>query len=357
MLLVILGAGASYDSVPSRPVGVSIPDADIEERLRLEHRPPLSDALFARTQIYEEVQRRYEPLREVAHRLQRRAFGESVEDVLERMQDEAARYPFRLRHLMATRYYLQELLHRCEQHWIQNRALGTNHQALYDQIEQHRGETGPHPIFVTFNYDRLIEHALLPRNVAYSSMNDYVREDRPRVIKLHGSIDWRRPFTSKPGVNFGSDSSVPRFVIERAEQKPALGEIERDNDLNRMHRMGIPLVPALALPEHGKQFECPESHIDALRAALPFVRGILAIGWRAGEGHFLRLLQEAVLREDLLVHTVCGSDDDAARTFAQLKQVERLSKATWVPYGRGFSEYVQSPLLPTLLARTVTQEG
>jgi hypothetical protein len=52
------------------------------------------------------------------------------------------------------------------------------------------------------------------------------------------------------------------------------------------------LIPALALPLRSKaRFVCPQEHLDVLNALLPQVDRILAIGWKAGEPHFLNLLR------------------------------------------------------------------
>lgn len=353
MLLVILGAGASFDSVPSRPVGMAAPAGDPSEALRLEHRPPLADDLFASTRIYEAVQRKFDPLCEIVTHLQRRTEGETVEDVLARMQEDAKRYPYRRRHLMAVRLYILELLRLIEDAWLRKAALGTNHQALYDQIELHREGRGPHPLFVTFNYDRLLECALKPRGVVYNSLGEYIQEDRPHIFKLHGSVDWRRPFQVKPETLFGSTDGVWKYLIETATNDVALGDIQKENNLDRYHDGGVPLVPALALPYRGKIFECPDSHIESLKQVLPKVRGIMAIGWRAGEEHFLRLLAGSGLRQDLVVHAVCGSAAESGRTIETLQSLRYLGRAQWLPFVGGFSDYVRSKDLAQMLRATV----
>src|SRR5271156_5127550 len=56
MLLVIFGAGASYDSAPTYPPGTSIPAGDV---LNGFHRPPLANELFANRPVFAEAIMRF----------------------------------------------------------------------------------------------------------------------------------------------------------------------------------------------------------------------------------------------------------------------------------------------------------
>jgi len=101
VLLVIVGAGASYDSIPSRRPG--------ESRLELS-RPPLANELFESRPLFETIQRYLPQVMQIAPSLLNRPKGESVEDVLERYSSQAGDYPQREIQLAAVRFYLQGIV-------------------------------------------------------------------------------------------------------------------------------------------------------------------------------------------------------------------------------------------------------
>ncbi len=103
MLMVIFGAGASFDSVPHRPPGMSF-----HER---EYRPPPANELFGdRPQFASAMEQFPKCLALIPHL---RKAGISVEQELEKLQTEAEEDPERHRQLAAIRYYLHFLLWDC----------------------------------------------------------------------------------------------------------------------------------------------------------------------------------------------------------------------------------------------------
>src|SRR5207247_9160964 len=97
MLLVILGAGASYDSLPAywpRNLG------------EFEERPPLADELFDNRAIFGEAMTGFAMVQPIVPLLQRR-HGQSLERRLQELAQEASDYPARYQKLMAVRYYIQ----------------------------------------------------------------------------------------------------------------------------------------------------------------------------------------------------------------------------------------------------------
>ncbi len=105
MLMVILGAGASYDSFAPRPAS---------SHMEL-GRPPLADQLFDdKRDFFAETLMKYPEALAVANDLRIRAPNQTVEEVLERLRDEAATDHRRHRQLAAIRYYLQDMIFRCD---------------------------------------------------------------------------------------------------------------------------------------------------------------------------------------------------------------------------------------------------
>ena len=148
MLMVIIGAGASYDSSFDKLLGTAA-----------ELRPPLADDLFH--ERYRQF-RQDLPLSGILAELVPRP-GRVVEEVLHRMQQQAETNPARTQQLAAVRFYLQELLSALPEQWLTHIGGITNFNALVDQIQNGRRASGnsAEPVcLVTFNYDTLLERAL-----------------------------------------------------------------------------------------------------------------------------------------------------------------------------------------------------
>src|SRR5689334_8345022 len=111
MLLVIFGAGASYDSAPSRHPSDS-------RYYGLPHRPPLANQLFSDRPFFGEVMGKYSQCRAIIPSLRHPPNNSSVEAQLETLQQEAISYPERSQQLAAIRYYLQEILWSTGINWL-----------------------------------------------------------------------------------------------------------------------------------------------------------------------------------------------------------------------------------------------
>ena len=149
MLMVVFGAGASYDSSSSFRPG-SGRDSP--------YRPPLANDLFDAKEQVRQFAQKYPRVLQVIQYLREIPEDKSIEEVLETLQAEAENYDNRKRQMAAIRYYLYDLLWECTAEWDQCTQGDSNYRTLLDQIEQHRG--GERVALVTFNYDRLLEHAL-----------------------------------------------------------------------------------------------------------------------------------------------------------------------------------------------------
>ena len=357
MLLVIAGAGASYDSVPSRPPpkqegarSLSQSPADSRESRIEECRPPLADSLFLPCRLFEESLREMRQVLPIAPFLADRPDGHSVEDVLTRFADEAADDPRRTVQLAAVRFYLQSVIDACEGGWYRGFSVPTNMMALIDEIE-HARRGREHAAFVTFNYDRLIEHALTNLGQPFSSLPDYVSAGTTNVFKLHGSVDWARPIAPFELHRFGGTVwDVARQIAEQITSLPPPGSITLHGHIPSSRPGDQIALPAIAIPVNSKStFECPEAHVAALQERLKKVRAILTVGWRGGEEHFLRLLA-ANTREGIEVVCVGGSSADADATIGKLSP--HLRKAHYHrPFGGGFSDYIRQRAIVELLGQ------
>lgn len=344
MLLVVVGAGASYDSVPSRDPGRS--DSPLPEV-----RPPLADQLFEPRPIFEDAQRLLPQVMQIAGSLLRRQSGMSVEDVLAEYAEQVDVYPHRATQLALVRFYLQAIIARCESAWCLNNQVATNMMTLIDRIEYFRGSR-ERPVIVTFNYDRLIEDALVNRGQSYTSMNDYIPNNGVPVIKLHGSVDWVRriasanrfPWSSAPGWTLATE------IANHILSLPAPGPIERMVGIPSSLVEGFLAMPAIAIPVKEKsEFECPDSHVEFLRGLVKEIKTILTVGWRGGERHFLKLLRDSGLKK---FDAMCV----AAGTRAAEETVQNL-QLMGVPfdvdtYNNGFTQFLAERKADDILDKT-----
>src|SRR3972149_7928445 len=316
MLMVVFGAGASYDSVLSRPPWES-------SRERLHYRPPLANELFGTTDEYRDSITRFPKCKPILPRLQGVVRqGGSVEVELERLQEEADAGDWeRYKQLAAVRYYLHYLLIDFIRNWDGVTLGVTNYSALLDDIRHHRRD-GEATCLGTFNYDTLLEAALAVFGLDIQGIGDYIRRTDLKVIKLHGSAHWGREV----------DSTFIQSVPERNVWELAHEMIDRAAELDISQRFkltrewpiaridGNLLFPAIAIPfERKLDFECPPEHLEALRVFIPEVTKLLVIGWRATDQPFLELLAENI-RPDLRGMVVTSGETSAREVVERLHQ-------------------------------------
>lgn len=326
MLMVIFGAGASYDSVSSRPPKHYPP-------VQLPSRPPLANELFDDRPNFRQAMQRFEECKAIIPYLQSRPPNVSVEERLESLQAEADDFPRRHQQLAAIRYYLHFMLWECEQEWKGLAGGITNYRTLLDRLERWR-KPGEQICLVTFNYDTLLEEALSEVGIKIRDVSDYIAYEDYKVIKLHGSVNWGREVDT-------STKHQPTTINELINRAADL-KLSESYRLVTNHPMlregGKTLFPALAIPvQHKGGYECPTAHLDCLRDCIPQVTKLLVVGWRAQEANFCQLLASKVQR-DLKVLTVSGSVKGANEINSRLEEVG-LHGDFFVAKG-GFTEFV-----------------
>src|SRR5262245_59609321 len=155
MILVIFGAGASYDSVPSKPAS----QTELWGRKLLPNRPPLANDLFSDIDVVTGALRRFPECYPIVPYLQDIPDNQTIETVLENLRSESETDVVRKRQLAAIRCYLPFVIRDFEGRWLEVHNGITNYVTLLDQVRRaHRTEE---PVcIVTFNYDCMIEDAL-----------------------------------------------------------------------------------------------------------------------------------------------------------------------------------------------------
>lgn len=313
--MVIIGAGASFDSSPDRP-------AKPGDNQR--HRPPLADDLFLDAGLRHAARVQFSQIHELIPELLPRA-GRSLEESLQRLQDESAKDPYRLQQLAAVRYYLQALFRMLIPQWLNDIGSVTNYRALLGQIFHHRRADDPDPVcLVTFNYDTLIEHALELRfGMKFDVIPDYVSHGELKLFKLHGSENWGRRLTSVPAGLGGPNNKDPWAQPQEVIRQVARLTISDTYVVaEKQPHQGPPLFPAIAIPVTNKStFECPPEHLGELESLIPNVRRILTIGWRGKEQHFLNMLAKGLVgsAKGVDIVTVAGTSDEAKQTLNQIR--------------------------------------
>lgn len=333
MLMVVFGAGASYDSIPAMP-----PKKGEQPAGPGFYRPPLSNDLFADREPFSTVLANYPQCHPIIPFL-RHLENSSVEEVLEELQDEAKQYPSRVQQLAAVRYYLHHLLWVCDAAWSGHSLGITNYRTLLDEIELHR-KRDEQVCIVTFNYDRLIEAALPTVGVDITDMNAYISNPYYKLIKLHGSVNWARR-VSNPMTNLGRSAMpiaqelimlAPHLMITEEYRMVSQYPIATDGVNALFPAIGIPL-------EQKSDFECPADHLRALADFIPKVDTLLLIGWSASQLAFLEMLKQG-LRQKVRGLIVAESTEEAARVAYHM-DAHGLKMKFFYTTG-GFSNFIVS---------------
>jgi hypothetical protein len=280
MLMVILGAGASYDSTPRYPPGMGLPT---------EPRPPMIDGLFDTR--FKGIIGRFPECRPLVPFL-----DSSVEDTLQRFQAEASEDPELYKPLMAIRHYLPWVVGDCEQRWLQEHGRITNQAALLSRINLWCTRNRERACVVTFNYDTFIEQAFLDTlRITMVQLGEYIASDRYKVIKLHGSVTWFHEVESPAiaDVEHRNAEDIARELIARGEEVRASKgfRVGDRTTIGKAGDRGPAVIPAIAAPVLAKpEFECPIEHVKALEVCLPSVSA-WSSGGRGGSSNFLRCLK------------------------------------------------------------------
>jgi SIR2-like domain len=298
--LVILGAGASFDSVAPHSLAAD---------RNLEMHPPLANHLFDNRIAFADILQRIPHMGAIAGTLRDRIVrGAALEDELALLETDAETEPRAAQQLMAVRFYLQEVIRMCGDSWLQQSRRSTNFHILVDHMVRWNRRTKEPVLFVTFNYDTMLERALEDElSCSFKEMASYTGRDDVKVFKLHGSVNWGHRGQSARIAQSGMPA-----IIERAYDLLVPETFDVKESWN-VSQSGEFWVPALAVPVRNKlHFECPEEHRQTLHDLLPTVDRVLIIGWAGMEQHFQKVLRERLRREQNAVIIACGGVDGSA---------------------------------------------
>jgi hypothetical protein len=334
MLMVILGAGASFDLSAEY-----LPHRDMSgggERAGC--RPPLTDDLFRGR--FREIRALFPEMDPIVPKLLK-----SVEQGLGEFEAQGHN-PERIRQLMAVRHYVPRVIGACEERWVAEKGRATNHLGLLDAVIDWCLKNRERVCFVTFNYDTLIERAFgdSQLRMRMEKLDDYIKDDTYKLIKPHGSITWCRPLKRPVVSTGGTPEEIVREVIGRAGEGVDYGDllVAKRDAIGKIGASGPVVVPGIAIPvqeKPGERFECPPDHVEALRNCIPLVSKMMLIGWAGKEDNVLGMLRNLPLD---VIGVVVGADEaDAGRTIEWLKE-KGLPQCFEPSAARGFSEFIGS---------------
>ncbi len=320
MLMVIFGAGASYDSAPHEAPGLPLAkDLVAPEYNGIAAQYPASRAVidYVRNQIEE-------------------GSTISLEHALAKFETNAENSFERRAQLVAFRFYLRHLVTNRTESCLNVTSGYTHYLKLFNRLHDWQRQSGEPIRIVTFNYDTLIEDALetVVTGWRFNKKGDYIKRTDWTLTKLHGSVTWGR--VARYG---GPDFSIsnPDRAMALANQLP----FEDERALSFQMWSGTTLdapqkqvyIPALAVPMANKtRFECPTFHMEALQSRMTEVNRLLICGWRAAESHAIRILNR--INPGYYLGVVAGSQPDLDEVLANLGPVgEKGKRCLMLPSG------------------------
>ena len=287
MLLVIVGAGASYDSFHEHPP----PPERGESAETTEARPPLANSLFDSRSLFTGLHETLPQIRAIVPELQA---SDNVEAKLAEINADEGD-PGVASEILAVRFYLQHALFSVQNRWFGIHHGVTNHTTLARFLRAWSARTGEEVSFVSFNYDTLLEEGI---SAAYrgefkdlpADMKWYLGK-RVHIHKPHGSVNWLQA-TWADHENISGTNAQMLSLIDRAGTFGTVDNLfEVRNPGDYFHMFGSQQywwVPAISIPlEETTTFMLSKDAEKAMLQDLGRADKVLIVGWRASENDFL----------------------------------------------------------------------
>ena len=279
MLMVVFGAGASYDSSMDYDPSSADPIPTLDEYIHLRTiRPPMASQLFELRKTFAIAAQSLPKCQIPISKLRNLPPDVSIEQKLEKIREEASNYAEGRRELVSIRFYLQWIISECQRQWNDVIKSQTNYRVLLGLIDQQR--KGEAVCFVTFNYDTLLEEAFASLGMKFKSLDDYVSSNDYKIIKLHGSVNWVREPTIPIPTNKADHVEVANDVLNTVDKMELSDKYHRVSSIHLLqHKIfsyttirdvgpGV-VFPAIAIPVEKKiEYECPKEHVKALQECI-----------------------------------------------------------------------------------------
>lgn len=327
--LVIFGAGASYDAIPKGKKG------EFNDSRRM----PLANGLFADYGVQNNHLREYGVVR-IANKFRQILESGShldLEEELDKLESQADNNQALRKEFIALHYYIKFVIQAYTKDIQYGLSRMTNYITLLDFLQDQKIRNRSMFELVTFNYDLLLDYALEQVSAGWdrdprSFSNYYSQDGRDfNYYKVHGSIDWAWKLPDDWEWERDIQSIIDRFAwIDFSDC-----ELVRV-DLSESHGY----IPALALPFRTKaRFVIKEGLRKKLFEQSTNVKGMLCIGWKGTEPHFMENLVNNARNLKKVVIVCPGNECESVRTNligAGLTQVE------FKLMGKEFCDFVTS---------------
>lgn len=336
-VVVITGAGASYDLIPPHQINV-VKD--------LHFKPPLTQSLFNMPSEFEPLLELYPQAYSAigAFRYAIYRGQKSVETLLKELKD--SEEETKISQFKQLPLYFQSLFTRISDGYCR---MPVNYTTLITETLRKKVDA---VAYVTLNYDLFLEKALKAlTGFAFNGINQYIPENRKwMLIKLHGSANWGRKL--KKILNPGEQIDALLDCIDRSDLE---NDLESEIEVNpfEWNQGGTSInkyYPALTVPVDNKyEFNCPQEHIEKLKSLLKICKKFLIIGVSGKDKDLLELLSQNVGEVNKV--TIVGGetvDGDKTRFKEGVPQFNKPAVG-WVSYNKGFSEFIKADGIESFL--------
>jgi hypothetical protein len=305
MKLVILGAGASYDS------HFWYKNPHIFNHWR----PPLANEIFDTRPEFLNIIEQYPSAQSVFSIY---STIRDLEDYFQKKYDQSQKHnSIEIeKTLINLRYYLQHLFYVVSENM--KNAGYSNIDKLIGHINDYVIETGEDVLIVNFNYDLLVEQALQRTYYNSSSqqysMHEYL-SNKIKLIKPHGSCNWFRMFTYNAFHLRQGEVLWQHLLSNNVTQEAIDNRLSKDfyvapysSSLGKgPAEQMLYMYPQIFIPLKEKDDFCmPKEQVDYLLEYLPKVEDILIIGWKGYEAHFNNILKENIGNKTVRIQVVNG---------------------------------------------------
>jgi hypothetical protein len=338
-LLVVLGAGASYDAL-STNVGTFV-------------RPPLTKDLAGNNALMNTLLHRYPRARPVINVLQKQLATKpglaatTLEKALADYLGRSAFDPHVSSQITATRFYLRDLLYESATSVSNMNGGINNYTDLVTRCYQWARQQDSMVCFVNFNYDPLLEWACRDVfNLQPHSIGTYDEDPNAKVFKPHGSVLWAWPHPSDLKGHDRADFTLMSINAGEPDVSLMTELVSAEPPPNSQHaatNMSRATLPAFALPMDGKSdFVWPQRQSQYFSDPTLISNGlfgkVMVVGWRAAEPHFMELLPRVIKRQSKLLVVTGGTSEvttlhDATATAEKFNEYVPIVKYSL----RGFS--------------------
>lgn len=345
--LIILGAGASFDSISKKV----LPQLEIEGYNYKNCCPPLTNDLFNRKNFGKLIDnhisaRRFEQEIYRLEENQQLSFEDLTTEIL---LTRAPKNKVWYESLIDLRLYLHDLFRYISLNHFTTRS---NHGKLASLLDRHHSN---HAIFVNFNYDLLLEKQFDP-GIKFEHIEDYISSDL-KIIKIHGACNWFKQLILENDIQAHHDAN--KYILSAA-QSLITNESNEKNTAeivisDKSGAYSIPInnrlvyfMPNISLPINQKiDYVCPTSHIEIFKKEINNIDRVIIIGWKAADEYLLKLLSDNLRDKNIPIFIAChNSSEEVAK---RLKEKYNL----WsIPLNQGFSDFIESGKCEEILTAT-----